>query len=246
MQRQHKLINSVLKRCVIFFFLVSITGCSVLDNNSSKYNFADGYYYSRLNKTKTAKYYVVTSSDSIKVYPSNVSRQIADTVKSITLLFPPRTKPSQFSNYLFKTQTFDVDVLTILFKFRPAVKDFPGQLNANFNGAFYAGHRTDFYKLSYRQTPLHIQNRNITHYGYSIGAFAGLGTARIDEYVTLNRINYEYDGAVITAGGAAIFGFNKLNFGINTGFDYLTDKNRHVWVNQAKPWIGLSIGLNLN
>ena len=87
---------------------------------------------------------------------------------------------------------------------------------------------------------------NITHYGYSVGGFLGLGAARIDEYVTLNRINYEYDGTVITGGFAGEFGINKLNFGLTFGIDYLTDKNRHVWVNQTKPWMGLSIGINLN
>ncbi|HEY1869539.1 MAG TPA: hypothetical protein VGG71_00705, partial [Chitinophagaceae bacterium] len=192
-------------------------GCSVLNNNSAKYNFADGYYYSRLNTNKTGRYYVVTDGDSIKVYPS-VNRQTVDTVKSITFLFPPHEKPSEFSNYTFKTQTFDMDVLTILFKYRPSVEGFPSQLNANFNGAFYAGYRDDIYKLSYKQTPLHTQHRNIAHYAYSIGGFAGLGTARIDEYVTLNHINYEYDGAVFTAGCAAILGLNKLNFGITGGF----------------------------
>lgn len=177
---------------------------------------------------------MVADGDSIKVYPS-VNRQTVDTVKSITVLFPPHQKPSEFSSYAFKAQTFDLDVLTILFKYKPPVKDFPNQLNTNFNGALYAGYRTDIYKLSYKQTPLHTQNRNIAHYGYSIGGFAGLGTARIDEYVTLNRINYEYDGVVFTSGCAAVFGFNKLNLGLNAGFDYLLDKNRHVWVNQTKP-----------
>ncbi len=222
------------------------TGCAVLDNNSAKYGFSEGYYYSKLNKSKPEKYYVVTGSDSIKVYPSSIAKQIADTVKSITLLFPPHEKPSQFSDYIFTTKSFDLDVLTILFKYRPAVAGFPNQLNANFNGAVYAGYRKDIYKLSYTQSPLHIQNRSISHKGYSAGVFAGIGTARIDEYVTLNRINYEYDGFVLTSGGAIILGFNKLNFGFLGGIDYLTDKNRHVWVNQTKPWIGISIGLNLN
>ncbi|MFT3701239.1 MAG: hypothetical protein QM802_02665 [Agriterribacter sp.] len=233
------------------FAFAAITGlclfsCSVLDNNSSKYNFSDGYYYSRLDKKKKAKYYLLTGGDSIKVFPASVSRQIADTVKSITLLFPPHEKPLHFSNYYFLTRTFDIDFLSTLFKFRPAVKDFSQQLNATFNGSVYAGFRKDMYKLSYTQTPLHTQNRKISHYGYSVGGFLGIGTVRIDQSLTLNRIDYEYDGAALNAGLAGIFAFNKLNFGINCGVDYLTDKNRRVWVNQAKPWIGLSVGLNLN
>ena len=230
---------------VLIMYVSGITGCTAL-NNSSKYNFADGYYYSRLNNKKTDKYYVVTGSDSIKVYPSSIKKQIADTVKSVTLLFPPHEKPSAFSNYSFKTQSFDLDVLSILFKYRPAVNGFPPQFNVNFNGALYMGYRKDIYSLSYKQNPLHTQVRTITHYAYSIGGFAGLGMARIDEYVTLNRINYEYDGAVLTGGLAAILGFNRFNFGITGGIDYLGDKNGYLWVNQTKPWVGMSISLNLN
>lgn len=220
--------------------------CAILNNNSAKYNFTDGYYYSRLDQHKKFRYYLVTGGDSIKVYPASISRQIADTVKSITLLFTPHEKPTHFSQYNFATQRFDLDFLSTLFKFRPAVKSFPQQLNATFNGSVYAGYRKDIYHLNYKQTALHTQNRNVSHFGYSVGGFLGIGTVRIDQSVTLNRINYEYDGAALNAGAAAIFGLNKVNFGINCGIDYLTDRNRRLWVNQAKLWIGLSAGLNLN
>lgn len=221
------------------------TGCQVL-NNSSKYSFVNGYYFSRLNAKKAKKYYVLTGGDSVKVYPRSIARLKADTVKSLTVLFPPDKKPSAFSAYSFRAESFDLDVLTIVFKYRPAVMGFPNQLNTNFNGAVYGGYRTDIYKLAYKETPFHTVGRKITHYGYSAGGFAGIGTSRIDEYVTLGRIDYEYDGAVITTGLAAVFGLNKLNFGFNCGFDFLMDKNKHVWVNEGKPWLGLSVGLNLN
>ena len=102
----------------------------------------------------------------------------------------------QFTSYQFQQNTFDVDVLTIPFKFRPEVNGFPRQLSATFNAAVYLGYRSDIYNLSYKQTPLRIFKRNIIHYGYSFGLFTGIGTARIDEYVTNNAINIQYDGAV--------------------------------------------------
>lgn len=230
---------------IILCALNLFTGCKIL-HNSAKYNFTSGFYFSKLNTGKQKKYYLVTGGDSIKVYPSHVARQIADTIKSITVLFPPNKKPSSFSDYSFRAESFDLDVLTLLFKYRPAVHGFPNQFNTTLNGAVYAGYRTDIFKLSYKENPLHIANRNITHYGYSVGGFLGAGAARIDEYVTLGRINYEYDGTVVTGGLAGEFGINKLNFGLTFGLDYLTDKNRRVWVNETKPWMGLSLGLNLN
>ncbi|MEO7044588.1 MAG: hypothetical protein ABI091_04725 [Ferruginibacter sp.] len=230
---------------VITSLSLAAGGCSVT-GNSSKFSFADGYYRSKLNSNNYEKYYITAGTDSIKVYPANISRQIADTVKSITVLFPEHTAPVNFSKKKFISQNFDLDVISILFKYRPPVKDYPGQLNTNFNGALYAGFRKDIYSLSYHNTPLHVANRKIIHQGYSIGGFAGLGSARIDEFVTLSRIDYEYDGALFTTGIAAELDLNKINFVIMSGLDFLTDRNSHVWVNEKKIWIGIGLGLNLN
>ena len=227
----------------ILFMLVS---CSAI-NNSSKYGFSEGYYKSRLFHKKQKKVYVVSSEDTIKVYTSkSLQKEYVDTMESLKIAFPPNEKPLQFADYFFKQPSFDIDVLSIPFKFRPPVQGFPRQLNATFNGAVYFGYRADMYRLSYIQTPLRLFKRNITHYGYSIGLFTGLGTARIDEYVTNNGINIQYDGAVNLSGLNLIAGVGKISLGIAVGVDNLLDKNRKYWVNQGKPWIGLSFGLNLN
>ncbi len=217
-----------------------------INSHSSKYSFSDGYYISKLDGKKYKKYYVVTGSDSIKVYPASISKQLADTVRSITFLFPPHIQPKDFKNKTFSTQNFDLDLITVIFKYRPPVPDYPAQLNTNFNGAFYVGYRKDSYILSYNNTPLRVANRQITHHGYSFGGFAGFGAARIDEFVTLDRIDYEYDGVVFTTGVASELALNKINFVMLSGVDFLTDKNSKVWVNNKKIWFGLGIGLNLN
>ncbi len=242
MSRRINVFNAIVSLLGMLMFLSS---CEVL-NSSSKYNFIDGYYRTKFNTKKTAKYYVVASSDSIKVYPARARSGAIDTVSTITILFPPVQQSKSFKPVLFSSKSFDLDVFTILFKYRSPVQGFPGQLNTGFNGALFTGYRTDLYKLNYKQNPLHLAKRNIAHYGYSIGGFAGLGTARIDDYVTLNRINYQYDGAVFTVGLATELGVNKINFGLNYGFDFLTDRNRHAWINNGKPWLGIGIGLNLN
>ncbi|HEY5464052.1 MAG TPA: hypothetical protein VIJ95_12400 [Hanamia sp.] len=242
-ERNQKLMRRIQKLFFIAWFSAIACGCSVT-GNSPKFTFADGYYRTRLNGKKYKKYYVTTGTDSIKVYPAH--RQIADTNNSITVLFPEHIRPTNFSNKKFNSGSFDLDVITILFKYRPPVTDYPAQLNSNFNGALYAGYRKDTYILSYSNTPLHVANRKIIHHGYSFGAFAGLGSARIDEFVTLRRIDYEYDGVVFTPGVATELDLNKINFVILSGLDFLTDKNSHVWVNNKKVWIGIGIGLNLN
>lgn len=223
-----------------------LSSCSFL-KNSPKYGFSEGYYKSHLFHKKEKKVYVVPGDDTIKVYTAKSLQNVqVDTTQSLKIAFPQNQKPLQFANYLFRKNTFDIDVLTIPFKYRPAVRNFPRQLNAAFNGAVYLGYRSDLYRLSYEQTPLRIFKREITHYGYSFGFFTGIGTARIDEYVTGNGINIQYDGVVNLSGINVIVGVEKVSLGLAAGVDHLLDPNHQYWVNNGKPWIGLSFGINLN
>jgi hypothetical protein len=227
---------------IVLIFILS--SCETL-KQSSKYQFADGFYKTRLNG-KVKNVYVLAGSDTIKAYgKTDLAAKKIDSTKAILIGFPSK-KPDKFQALSFSSKTFDIDVLTVLFKYRPPANGFPPQFNATFNGAAYFGYRTDVYKLSYKQTPMHVFNRTVTHYGYSMGVFTGLGTARVDEFDTNNALSIEYDGLVNLSGIALILAVDKLTAGITLGVDHLLDKNHLLWVNNGKAWIGLSIGLNLN
>jgi hypothetical protein len=231
---------------IVLIIYMFISGCETL-KDSSKYAFSEGFYSYKAGKEKSERVYVVATPDTIKVYnPADLFKERTDTIKSISIAFPANIKPLEFKNYVFTKRTFDLDLLTVLFKYRPPVSGFPNQLNATFNGAVYAGYRSDIYKLSYKKSPLKVDQRTITHYAYSIGFFSGIGTDRIDEYVTLNKLNIQYDGFVNLSGIAAIVALDKLNFGLTFGYDYLLDNNKDIWIYQLKSWFGLSLGLNLN
>jgi hypothetical protein len=233
---------------IIFLFagIIALSSCSSL-RNSAKHGFSEGYYRSRIFHKKKKKVYVVPEDETIKIYSAkSLQKDVIDTSRSLKIAFPADQKPAAFQNYKFTKNSFDVDVLTIPVKYRPSVQNFPRQLNATFNGAVYLGYRSDVYHLSYRQTPLRIFKRSITHYGYSLGLFTGLGTMHIDEYVTNNAINIEYDGVVNLAGINLIAGVEKISLGLAVGVDHLMDRNRKYWLNNGKPWIGLSFGVNLN
>jgi len=226
------------------FSLLILTSCESL-KESSKYQFVEGYYKVPVNG-KTEKLYVLTGGDTIKAYRSrDISGEKIDTTHAVLFAYLP-VRPSNFSSTSFTRKTLDFDILTILFKYRFPVKGFPPQLNASFNGALYLGYRTDVYKLSYKTTPMRYVKRSITHYGYSIGVFSGFGTARIDEYDTEGALTYEYDGLVNLTGIAIIAALDKLTAGLTIGVDHLLDKNCTIWINNGKPWIGISLGLNLN
>lgn len=43
-----------------------------------------------------------------------------------------------------------------------------------------------------------------------------------------------------------MIGVNNLTVGVGVGWDYLTDRDKAIWIYQNKPWIGVTIGLNIN
>lgn len=225
--------------------LLVLPACSFL-KQSPKYAFSEGYYRTNLNNTRS-KVYIAPSEDTIKIYEASSTKgSFIDTVKALKISFSNIQTTTKLSDQFFRQNTFDIDVLTIPFKYRPSVKGFPRQFNVTYNGAVYLGYRSDVYHLLYETTPLGVSRRNINHYGYSFGFFSGIGTARIDEYVTENNVGIQYDGVINLTGVALIVGINNLSVGLTGGVDFLLDQNRRYWINHKQPWIGLSFGLNLN
>jgi len=191
---------------------------------------------------------VVPDTDSIKVYSAKKLRSARiDTTQSLKIAFPANLKPAAFESYIFRQNTFDIDLQTFLFRYRPAHHPYPHQISTSFNGVVYLGYRTDLYHLQYRKTPLQVYKRAVRHYAYSLGAFTGLGSTSVEAPVDgTGTTTIHYDGMINLSGLAAILAAEKVTFGIAVGFDHLLDKNRKAWTYEGKPWIGLSVGLNLN
>lgn len=232
---------------VLLLIITELTASCNSIRESSKFGFREGYYKSRIYHKKLKSIYVIPADDSIKVYTVKGLKKVTDTLAPIKIAFPLTRPPGNYDSYIFRQNSFDVDVLSILFKYRPGIKGFPNQLNTSIlNGAVYVGYRSDLYKLHYRKNPVKGFTREVSHVGFSFGAFTGIGASRIDEFVTQNGINIQYDGVVNPSGIAAIIALNKLSFGLMLGEDHLLDKNRQYWIYEGKPWVGLSVGLNLN
>lgn len=218
---------------ILYIFLSS---CGTLRNNS-KYDLADGNY--RL-KQDGKKYtcYIENRNDSLLVYQLPGKGDTGLPFR-ITNAFPAEQH--------FIKPSLDIDVLTILFKVRPGAKNLlPMQLNTNFNGNIFVGHRTDIYKVHFTKNPLGTFKRQINHFGFSGGFFLGIGSTAINPSTTGNGIATEYDGLVLQKGLAGIIAINKLTIGVGLGFDNLLDRNNKSWLYENKPWVGLVLGLNLN
>jgi len=123
----------------------------------------------------------------------------------------------------------DINIITVPFKIRPAVKGFPVQLNTNFSTALYIGKRKDILKI-----------------GYSYGILLGIGAVAMNPHVTQQKITEEYDGFVSSLGLAGLYDTRRFNLGLAAGLDHLIDKNRSKWIYQHKVWLGVLFGIHLN
>jgi len=230
---------------LILFLPLFFCNCEGFKQTSKK-DFNEGFYKSRLFHKNLIKVYVVPREDQIDIYPEKGHDKI-DTTVAAKIIFTPDHMPGDFKEYLFHRNSVDIDVNSTVLKYRPSVSGFPNQLNTSiFNGAVFVGYRNDIFKIKYKENPLYELKRSTRHYGFSAGVFAGLGTTPMNEYVTLSNIAIEYDGFVNVEGVALILSIRKLNFGFNLGVEHLMDPNRKFWIYQGKPWLGICIGLHLD
>ncbi len=228
-----------------FFLFALLTGCGVV-RTSPKYQLTSGYYKSKTFSSKTQKVYVDNEVDTIFIHRYDKVTQSVDTALNKRVLFPNRLAASINNSKSFRQASFDVDFVSMPFKYRPTQRDFPQQFNTNLNGAVYLGFRNDVYQVKYKESPLKKYDRQVTHYGFSFGVFTGIGGSAINPWVTNNVVGYEYDGVVWAKGIGAFIGINNFNIGLAVGFDDLLDENKDFWIYQQKPWLGLAFGLNLN
>lgn len=84
------------------------------------------------------------------------------------------------------------------------------------------------------------------HWGVSGGVFGGIGSSVIAPWTTSYQTMDEYNGLVISRGVGVLGAINRLNVGFAIGWDYLTDRDKDIWIHQNKIWYGLALGLNLN
>lgn len=228
---------------VAFTIAMFFCGCGALQN-TPKYELSAGWYQLKNEREKRERVYVNPGADSIIIYALLPNKKSLDTAQPLLLMAARSTNPKP-TTYLSQN-SFDIDFLTIPFKFRPGLHSFPKQFTTSLNGAVYLGFRRDVYRLQYGGSPLgtyHLRNR---HFGFSGGLFTGIGATAMNPWVTSNAIDIEYDGVAWSKGLAGIVAIDRFTVGLTLGWDYLLDKNRKVWLYQNKPWVGLAFGLNLN
>jgi hypothetical protein len=198
-----------------------LTCCATL-TDAPKYQLSNGYYEFRQEKQRYTRVFVEVLDDSVRIHTLNGN--------ALSLI------PTE--DEFFRKRSFDLDVTTVGFRYRPPMKNLPQQLNTSFNGNVFIGHRTDLFQVDFENTPAGLKKIN-RHTAFTYGLFAGLGGTFVSPWTTNYRQQDEYDGVILSRGLAAMAGINNVTVGLALGWDYLTDRNRSIWIYQNKPWVGL-------
>ncbi len=223
-------------------------GCSVLTGTSEIF-IEEGYYDIRNHEITEGKIYVEDLKDSIMIYLINLE-DVPDVfdkeVIQDTIVLPGKVAANEYRSISFSKVSFDLDLLTFLFKYRPSQINFPRQLNAEPNGVIFTGYRTDIFTVDYVPSVPGSVRQSVNHTGFSFGVFTGFGSALMNPWVTSSKIDKEYDGMVWSNGVASLLAVQNISIAMGIGFDFLLDGNRDVWIYQNKPWLGFAVGINLN
>jgi hypothetical protein len=207
------------------------------------HGFNSGNYKLELKNKNTLPVYADVSDQKIDVY-QQVNKQSG---KNVFLTIPLIPSDSlMFSPVVFHKASLDIDITSILLKFRPSVFGLQQQLTSEFNIALYAGWRYDKYAIAGKKNPLGMHMTKIKSHGYDVGFFAGPGVTLISPFTTQNNQINEYSGMIIQTGIAGFIETTVASFGLAVGFDYLMNADRKVWIYQNKPWAGFIVGIALN
>ncbi len=219
-----------------------ITSCSTLEK-ASKHGFDDGFYKWKSANGQTENVYLDVSENKIDAYDTTALTSEKNRLISVDLdaLDSPLENP-----LVFRKKSLDVDITSILLKYRPSIHNLPSQLTADFNLALYAGCRIDTYRIKNSKDPLGNRRGEIGNFGFDIGLFAGPGTTQISPFTTNMASDLEYSGMIFQSGIAGFIETGVASFGLAAGYDYLLNDDRRRWIYQNKPWFGFVVGIALN
>lgn len=224
--------------------VMSFVSCTSIKHTGA-HEFGDGYFVLKTGTAAPQKVYAVITEDSVALHPllTDTRQPLPDVIK--TTAIEGSAQDSLALPFLLVRTSIDLDMSTVLFKYRFNRTSLPNQLSSNLNFALYCGYRHDYFKFQVQPDPFKKYKHRVRHFEFDMGVFAGFGSTPMNPSVTQNAIDTEYDGIVFQKGIALFIGSKSFTAGVGIGTDGLMDRNRKYWLYQEKPWLGVMIGLNL-
>lgn len=152
----YKKFNNIFILSLVICLLAS---CKIIEKASS-HGLTSGYYKLKAENKYGRTVYLDVSNDQINVYP-DVKKQQSN---HVLLKIPLAEKDSLMGKEMsFMKESLDIDITSILLKYRPSVYGSPQQLNTDLNLAIYAGWRRDAYHIMRKKDPLEKWRLNISN-----------------------------------------------------------------------------------
>lgn len=222
--------------------ILLFASCKTIEK-ASVHGLHNGYYQLKTENKPVKSVYLDITNEQIDIYDHIKQKGIQNRLFTIPL---QNTDSILANEMVFKKQSLDIDITSILLKYRPSIQALPAQLSTDLNMAMYIGWRYDKYRITTKKDPLEKRQVNIGNWGYDIGFFAGPGATIINPFTTNNRRVDEYSGMMIQTGFAAFIESNIASFGFAIGVDQLLNRDRKIWIYHKKPWLGFLVGIALN
>jgi hypothetical protein len=223
-------------------FSVILSSCSTVEQ-ASTHGLNSGYYKLKSVNNPPAKVYLDVTEEKMEVY-LQTNRQ-PEKKSFLTIPLKDSNSP-EFSPLVFKKHSLDIDITSVLLKYRPQVNGLPSQLTTDLNMALFAGWRYDRFHLKSKRDPLGKAYTKMNSLGFDFGLLAGPGATLLSPFTTNNKRVDEYSGMIFQTGMAAFIESNVASFGLAIGYDYLLNADRNIWIYQNKPWMGFVVGIALN
>ena len=248
--KHFKLFCSIIYRCckhivIAICFIGVFASCKTVEK-ASVHGLNSGYYQLKSDtiKAQDQAVYLDVTDEKIDIYHQIKSQP--DKKQFLTIPLNAITDSLIFKRMVFKKQSLDIDITSILLKYRPSVYGLPAQLTTDLNVALYVGWRHDYFQLMSKTDPLGRRYHKINSRGYDFGFFAGPGTTLVSPFTTRYRRTDEYNSMIIQTGIAGFIESNVASFGLAVGYDNLMNPDRKIWIYTNKPWVGFVVGIALN
>lgn len=227
---------------VLFSISTLVTSCKTLEQ-ASLHGLTSGYYTLNTENKRPQDVYLDVTDEQIDIY-EHVHRTIN---KQQLFNIPLNTTGNlPVKHLMFKKQSLDIDITSIILKYRPSVLGLPPQLNTDLNIGVYVGWRYDHFRVMSKTDPIGKRRLIIGNFGYDVGFFAGPGVTMINSFNTNSQRLDEYSGMIIQTGFAGFIESNVASFGLSIGYDHLLNSDRKFWIYRNKPWVGFIVGIALN
>jgi hypothetical protein len=231
-----------LKIPIVGLWLLLCSACNVIEQ-SSRHGFDSGFYTVKSDTEKFKKAYLWVQEDSILVFTKQNNTIQLPAAISLSLIGADSICSLPYS---FNKQSLDVDITSILFKYRPGQSGHPSEFTADFNAALYSGWRWDYFTIKTKKDPFQNCRKTITSRAFDVGTFAGMGTTAVNPFSTNGVVTDDYSGMIFQYGIAAFVETSFISFGLSAGFDALLTPDKKSWIYHNKPWLGFIVGIALN